>query len=301
MNNTLISYEEIKEVFYVEGHQDVFDYIFYPKAYTELGIASKLKSWMEYLGFAGSYVDYVRISSLANKWMNEQQSFKNMLGNLGLNLFEDVTVRQHYFFYEDKTDLFNNHESFEREFKLEIDLQKALKKSFENISDKWQVETEKFINNGTTDLLFTLDDNQMLAVELKKGPAQRKDIYQTYDYKGTNTETAIIAKSFDDDVISLAEKMGVSCYYYSLEDSLRPIFIAVTRQSETKSKLFDRILKETYENDGVWVDYPFPETPTDLEEKINEINAHELGLIDFLQKHVRQTAELYGIDLSKEV
>jgi hypothetical protein len=99
------------------------------------------------------------------------------------------------------------------EFKYEADLEKELVKQISDyFLDEMEIETQQVVGYGRCDILL----NKRTAIELKKGKAKRKDVYQTFEYSFSDDvkDVCLIASEFSDDVIDIAGKLGVSCYEY---------------------------------------------------------------------------------------
>jgi hypothetical protein len=134
-------------------------------------------------------------------------------------------------------------EKFENENDLEEVIYQAFKDYF---SDELTVKRQQVVGYGKSDILI----NNQIAIELKKDKAKRKDVYQTFEYsfdEKINT-VCLITAGFDEKVLSIAEKLNVDCYAYSLvrfSDELKyPEGIYIEKVTNSKQNIFDQLLSE---------------------------------------------------------
>ena len=124
------------------------------------------------------------------------------------------------------------------------------------LSDEFKTEKEKKLKNGVCDLFLTYKDGSGTAIELKRGKALKKDVFQAYSYESLGSDVALIAKSVPDDVLELAEKLEIPCYCYVLENSQVPLLMFMEKMNN-KECGFDEVINSTSECDNFIVEYPF--------------------------------------------
>lgn len=113
---------------------------------------------------------------------------------------------------KDKTDIFcEGNTQFQKESDLELNLFNHLQ-SFEI-----EAERQYFIGYGRCDIKMNIDD-YLYAIELKKGKANRRDVYQTIEYSlnGSTAKPILIARDFGEGVLDLAESLGVQLFTYNI-------------------------------------------------------------------------------------
>jgi hypothetical protein len=162
--------------------------------------------------------------------------------------------------------------------------------SFGNPSQPYIIENQKKTSNGTIDILVRNEHNAVIF-ELKKGKAKRKDVYQVHDYSGAkeldglNKECVLVANAFDDEIIKLANSLGVSCISYQVVTGIDdPYFLLLASKAnnvhanEIFNRYFDEVIYYSDEFDGHAIIHEFlhPGFKGNLKEfylnKINELN-----------------------------
>lgn len=140
-------------------------------------------------------------------------------------------------------------------FKSEKDLENVLFDSLHyfDLGETLIVEQQKATRSGPVDL-FIKHKNDVYLVELKKGIAKRKDVYQVIDYiKGFNSSESnevhaiLIAHQFDENVLKLAGEMGVCCYKYCIGMDIPDTLIVLEELVPNKSfnDLYEFVVNET--------------------------------------------------------
>lgn len=132
-------------------------------------------------------------------------------------------------------------------FKNESDLENLI---VENLIDSYEsdiyVSRQQYHGFGRADITI----NNSLAIELKKGKAKRKDVYQAFEYSFDSSieNTCLLASEFDDSVIEIAKKLNVHCYEYSFayeDDSFNyPVGFVIEKISNEKDNALDKYLNE---------------------------------------------------------
>ena len=264
MNETevMIEVRELEKLFSLKGHERMFNNLFrsYGDKIVMLTAASRIKIWLEYVGYVGEYDAYKQQTELAKKYIDSE--FKEIKGSVdwvmdipNLNFLTRFSTSKFYFDLNDKTDLFSGI-GFHRQFKQEKDLQKSIFETLHWLSDEFKTEKEKKLKNGVCDLFLTYKDGSGTAIELKRGKALKKDVFQAYSYESLGSDVALIAKSFPDDVLELAEKLEIPCYCYVLENSQVPLLMFMEKMNN-KECGFDEVINSTSECDNFIVEYPF--------------------------------------------
>ncbi len=264
MNETevMIEVRELEKLFSLKGHERMFNNLFrsYGDKIVMLTAASRIKIWLEYVGYVGEYDAYKQQTELAKKYIDSE--FKEIKGSVdwvmdipNLNFLTRFSTSKFYFDLNDKTDLFSGI-GFHRQFKREKDLQKSIFETLHWLSDEFKTEKEKKLKNGVCDLFLTYKDGSGTAIELKRGKALKKDVFQAYSYESLGSDVALIAKSFPDDVLELAEKLEIPCYCYVLENSQVPLLMFMEKMNN-KECGFDEVINSTSECDNFIVEYPF--------------------------------------------
>lgn len=149
-------------------------------------------------------------------------------------------------------------DGLKRVFSQEALLQKTLKGIFE-LDDLFSVTTEKNVSNGTIDLYYE-GEGEVGVIELKKDKAKRKDLYQVFDYslseeiKGKKSRVVLIASSFSEDVLELAEILQIECLEYQIafNDNDPDMVLCLEPLNVLKSALFEEYL--TYGD--FWFSHP---------------------------------------------
>lgn len=132
------------------------------------------------------------------------------------------------------------------EFKLEKDLENELVKAFEEyFGNELKVKRQEYLGYGKSDISL----NNTVAIELKKSKAQRKDVYQTFEYSfdGKIETCCLIATEFDPSVLDIAKRLKVDCYSYSfIYENIEgyPIGFWIEKESCSVMNQFDEILNE---------------------------------------------------------
>lgn len=190
------------------------------------------------VSFINFYPFGVSVSEILGKYerYNDHRIFVNTYNSLLIEYFQPVLdlTKEVYriisvaeglftvfgmgdFSLYDKTDRFKDDK-----FTSELFLESVLFESLKFWDMDWVVKRQQHIGEGLADICIT-SDNEKIAIELKKDRAQRKDVYQTYEYTKANSgyKAVLIASDFDDSVIELADEMDINCYKYCLATPLK--------------------------------------------------------------------------------
>jgi len=151
--------------------------------------------------------------------------------------FQEIVSKGWYQFetliyLENKTKLFLKNE-FLRESKLEDTIYEDLIRW----SYDWGIGRQERIGYGICDITIEYK-NEKVAIELKKGKALRKDVYQAFEYslKNSGYSPMLIASKISEDVLELANKLNVICYEYYLctcDNETSPSYIYLNKVSDT--------------------------------------------------------------------
>lgn len=133
------------------------------------------------------------------------------------------------------------------EFEFESDMENELFNAFKDyFGNDLKVSKQEVLGYGKSDLTI----NDKIAIELKKGKALRKDVYQTFEYSFEKkiSSCCLIAASFDEKVLNIARKLQIDCYSYSFiyEEVFTdyPIGFWIEKISESPGNRFDKVLDE---------------------------------------------------------
>lgn len=174
-------------------------------------------SFAESLGKLRMYDEYRKFIKEYNflidtKFLPAVKEFKDMINYLFCKGMILIPISHESWRLKDKTDIFSKDE-----FSLEAKLEETLTSSINNLFDESIATKQQVIGNGRSDICVKFEDN-IYAIELKKSTALRKDIFQAYEYKQSinNVVPILIASKISDEVIELANELGVTCFEYNL-------------------------------------------------------------------------------------
>ncbi|MBY6267995.1 hypothetical protein [Parageobacillus thermoglucosidasius] len=213
---------------------------------------------------------------------------------------------------DEYTPLFKDTESG-KIFRYEQDLEKVLIEAISDFAWAYSSEGQTFeiknqvkLKNGGIDILVS-NKNRAIVFELKKGTARRKDLFQVLDYsnspelKDKKVERVLVAKKFDDDVLTLAKDLSVSCISYDIGyNHSDPYFLLlVSRENRIKkNEIFNSYLDDGYKWGDVFDGYVVlsefihPKFDGSLKDfylkKVDELNA-EIRLINKLIQRSKQS------------
>jgi len=146
------------------------------------------------------------------------------------------------------------------EFNKESDLKKTIYNALSGWEDEGSVKTEQVVGFGRCDISVDSDRGK-LAIELKKGKAKRKDVYQAFEYSvgGSGFSSVLIAKDFPEDVLILARELKVACYSYQLVSEpgqCRPCDIYIDKvDSKGHSVFIEEYFAEMFQSGALEIEY----------------------------------------------
>ncbi len=295
--NVVIPVSRLREMFCIEEYKPMFNELFNTPSgnVTTLTAAPRIKLWLEYLGYVGKLEEYKKQTKLAKKYINSEfkeikESVSWVMDMPEIHFLTRFSTMGFYFDLKDKTDLFKG-DGFKKSFKKEKDLQKSIFKTLSYLTDELKVGKERKLKNGICDLFLEYEGGNSTAVELKKGRALIKDVFQAYSYESLGTDAVLIAKSFTDEVLELANKLGVPCYCYILEDSEVPWVMVMEKANDITSK-FDEIIDITTQCDNFIVEYPFESDPKKMSKFIQKKLSAEDEYFELLKQCLKEKTGL---------
>lgn len=220
------------------------------------------RAYAKYLLSNGSLTYYGSFIEEFNRLMKKDKNYKHYKESQ--NLLNEINGAFSFFGFN-YNDLLIEDERYKisgKEFKYESDLEHLISSELENyFGEEITISTQEFHGYGRADITI----NGSIALELKKGKAKRKDVYQTFEYSFDEKikETCLIASDFDDDVIKIANKLSVNCFAYCFmyedpempfEDQY-PIGFILEKVNKTNSDFFDEFIPEM---DAFWISYYDP-------------------------------------------
>lgn len=180
-----------------------------------------------------------------------------------------------------------NNKTFKNEGDLEKTIYQAFKDSF---GDEINIKRQQFVGYGKSDILI----NNQIAIELKKSKAKRKDVYQTFEYSFDEKikNVCLITAGFDNDVLSIAEKLNVDCYAYSfvryVDEPEYPIGIYIEKITNSKPNIFDHLLDEM---DGGLIYFSHYDPTFSFSEEYKKCFSMLEGLLERISIYVERMAE----------
>lgn len=256
------------------------------------------------LTYYGSFIEAFNRMMMKDKSYNHYKDSQNLLTQLngGFSFFS--------FNYDDLLIGDERVEISGKQFKYESDLEELISSELKSYyGEEISVKKQQFHGYGRADITI----NNSIALELKKGKARRKDVYQTFEYSFDDTikELCLIASNFDDDTLKIASKLNINCFAYCFmyEDSdipfedQYPTGFILEKVNETESQSFDGIISEM---DGFWISYYDPRFKFvrvyDEEYKIN-LNVHDrtVQIFDAYEKHTLNQWKEAGYDISNGI
>lgn len=197
----------------------------------------------------------------------------NLFTQVALKINSLAIINTPKFYIEDQTDI-----TGDRCFKSESDLEYNMYNFLKQWSSKWVVKRQQQVGFGKCDIVIE-SEAEKVAIELKKGPAQRKDVYQAVEYSKENTgyKPILVANSFDQDVIKLAKELNLNCYEYALARiegfSVPYNFYLFPAYEFARKTYIDKEFEEINQCDGFLIDYDKIPPSVDAHKIVNnEIN-----------------------------
>lgn len=268
------------------------------------------RAYAKFLLNNGSLTYYGSFIEEFNKLMIKDESYKHYKRNQ--NLLTDINSVFSFFSfnYDDLLIKDERYEISNEKFKYESDLEHLISSEFESYyGEEITISKQKFHGYGRADITI----NDSIVLELKKGKAKRKDVYQTFEYSFDEKikELCLIASDFDEDVIKIANKLDINCFAYCFmyEDpdipfkDQYPIGFVLEKVNATKSSFFDKII---YEMDAFWISYYAPNFKFsrvfDEEYNIN-LNVHDrtTQIIEEYNNNLLTQWKNYGYDTSNGI
>jgi hypothetical protein len=200
----------------------------------------------EYLEFRDEYNSYIQ-----KNFGEELKFIKNQLVSVLTILHAshaDISL-------PDLTDIFKKDE-----FSKESDLKKILYNALNGWEDNEVVKQEQVVGFGRCDISVE-GERGKVAIELKKGKAKRKDVYQAFEYSvgGSGFSPVLIAKEFSNDVLVLAKELKVACYHYKLVNEpgqCRPCDIYIDKvDSKGQSVFIEEYFAEMFQSGALEIEY----------------------------------------------
>lgn len=244
---------------------------------------SKLEQldFMQFHLFGEHFSSYL----LASRQLDQYRNLVKRYNDIFENVFGDEIKSYRYaitkanffngmfingFLLKDKTDIFSKRE-FEKEHKLKETMLETFKDwSFES---QLEVSQEVRIGFGICDIYLKNVFGKNYAIELKKGIARRKDVYQTHEYtlNGSMSNGILVTAGFDDQVIEIANALGIFLYEYDLayfidkktkkRAGIPEMFYLTKINFKNKTTPFDELLDDIHSCDGFYIDF-HPENPS---------------------------------------
>lgn len=217
------------------------------------------------------------------------ESVNNLFSQISLRINFLAIMRKPNFLIEDKTDIFNGNE-----FRYEKTLEDNIFETLTLWDESWKVSRQKDVGYGKCDIVLERN-NEKSAIELKKGKAERKDVYQAIEYsKGSSGyKPILVARSFGDDVIDLAKEYDLACYEYVI-GTVRGLdvpgtfylFPAYGLASQTE---VDYLFQEVIECDGFLINYDIPSSSVAHELANKELDKFKIG-VDSFNEYLKSAA-----------
>lgn len=192
-----------------------------------------------------------------------------------------------------------------RDFEREADLENIMASELTDFfGEGVKIKRQQKHGYGTSDITI----NDLLTIELKRNKARRMNVYQAFEYSFDESIESIclLASSFDDKTLAIANRLGISCYSYSFMyeegEKQYPIGFVVEKVNETKSNELDEYLEAM--DACFWISFydpafNFKEVYLEKVEKVNSI----LELTNKVQKEnekkLLSALEKEGYDTSK--
>lgn len=161
--------------------------------------------------------------------------------------------------------IFDNH--FKNgKFIREHDLEMVIYDNFYSYDFNQEIKVFRQVQTDAGPLdICILHDGSAYLLELKKGAARRKDVYQILDYfnsysppDGINERVPVlVASDFDEKVLLLARENGIGCYKYVIEDELP--YTSIYFEEVNANKKFDDFLDSYYRDVGFYISGLIPE------------------------------------------
>ncbi len=248
-----------------------------------------------YGDFIGSFNELIKKDEDYNYYKMAQKGLIQTGG-----LFSYLNFNYEKSFIEDE-----RYEISNQKFRYESDLEHLMISEIESFyGDEVIVKSQQKHGYGISDI--TLNDS--ITLELKKGKAKRKDVYQAFEYSFDSDikEVCLVASEFDESTLEIANKLGVSCFAYcfmfedySVSDQY-PIGFVLEKVNKVDSEELSQILSEM---DAFWISYYKPnfsfKKVFDKEYKTN-MNIHDRTkeIINHNKQHILPQLKELGYDTS---
>lgn len=283
--------KNFQDAYTLNGKDDYYFHRFAPfcQAYAEYLL--NRSSYTKYGEFISEYNRVVVQDELYKDYKETQDSLTSFLGIFNRN-YNKAKL-------EDKRIPIENNE-----FRFERDLEDELYKAFQDyFGNELKVKRQEYLGYGKSDLTL----NDVVAIELKRGKALRRDVYQTFEYsfeKKIKT-CCLIAAEFDESVLEISKKLKVDCYSYSFmyEDVTGyPIGFWVEKVTSSRKTHFDKLLNEM-DNAVHFTNYDplfdIDETFNNKFSEVKEIMERTRMFINEQKKRLLTHYEGQGYDVSK--
>lgn len=207
--------------------------------------------------------DYKKFVSKYNETTKKQfamsiKAIDELFTTLGLHVNFLSALNKPKLFIEDQTNIFDD-----TKFKLEKDLEENIYEFMNYWSNDWKVYRQKDVGYGKCDIVLEHKDERV-AIELKKGKAERKDVYQTIEYSKGNSgyKPMLLAHSFSDNAIELAREYHLNCYEYAIGTvkglEVPGVFYPIPAYDFLEETLIDNEFGEIVQCDGFLIEYSVP-------------------------------------------
>lgn len=265
------------------------------------------RAYAKYLLNNGSLTYYGSFIEEFNRVIKKDKSYEHYKKSQELLIWINGAFSFLEFNYDDLLIKDERYDISGNKFKYESDLEYLISSELENyFGEEIKISTQEFHGYGRADITI----NDSIAIELKKGKAKRKDVYQTFEYSFDEKvkETCLIASDFDDDVIKIANKLNINCFAYCFmyEDpdipfeNQYPIGFVLEKVNKTRSDFFDELIPEM---DAFWISYYDPKfkfsAVYDKEYNINlKVHDRSTQIINEHEKYTLDQWENEGYDIS---
>jgi signal recognition particle subunit SEC65 len=271
-----------------------FDFVPFCHAYAEHLLVNG--SYDVYDSFINKFNNLVENDAVHKLTKNIQDSYASQLGGLPL-----LSANYNKALIKDKRPGVEGR-SFINESDLEKIVYEELKNAFDNEID---IKRQRKHGYGKSDITI----GNKVTIELKKSKAKRMDVYQTFEYSFDEKleDVCLLASEFDQKTLSIANKLGVSCYTYSFvyEESNKgyPIGFVIDKTNKTKNNLFDEYLEAM--DECFWISFydptfRFNESYKYNLKKVREINDLTNKLHEGAKNRILTDLEKQGYDTSSQ-